>query len=246
MTDNKKIDEIRIQDIVSDNYENIRYNVWYSSQYQDQWFSSMADLVDNPQNILDNGCGTGHLSEFLPSSEIVGSDISSGMLKKAKSRLSDVIRSDSEKLPYKNESFQVIFTRSLLHHLQNPEVGVREMHRILKPGGEVILAEPIETILTRLPRLLVNDESHFSELHKDFNQNQLHDLLSPYFKIVTEKNFGYIAYPLLGFPDVVDPFKYIPFKKFTYPFFVNIDRFIAKIPLVRRYSWGVIIKAIKT
>ena len=57
--------------------------------------------------------------------------------------------------------------------------------------------------------------------------------------------FGYIAYPLLGFPDIIDVFKFVPFKDFTLKVLIKIDEFISMLPAIRTQSWGVIIKASK-
>jgi len=237
--------EIAVQDAVSEDYETIRYVKDYSVTYQNLWFNNMISLITQKGLILDNGCGTEYLAEFLPADDIVGFDISMGMLSKAKMRLHRLVRGDSQRLPFEDERFDVIFCRALLHHLPNPYEGIYEMDRVLKKGGEVIVAEPIQSILSNIPRKLIRGGGHFSEVHKDFKERTLIEMLRERFIIEDTKYVGYVAYPLLGFPDVVDPLKYLPFKKSIASFLIHIDQLISRIPIIKRQSWGIIIRALK-
>jgi ubiquinone/menaquinone biosynthesis C-methylase UbiE len=237
--------EISVQDGVSEEYESVRYAKDYSVRYQNAWFRDMVSLVNRPGLVLDNGCGVGYLAEFMPSNSIVGLDASTGMLSKAKSRLDRVVYGDSQSLPFKDEMFDVVFCRSLLHHLPEPDKGIDEMFRVLKEGGEIIVAEPIKSILSELPRKMVKGSEHFSDLHKDFIDTELLVSLRRRFNISDVKYFGYIAYPVLGFPDVVDPLKRMPFKKVISSVLINLDRFISKVPVIRKQSWGIMIRALK-
>ncbi len=124
--------EIQVQDKVSEDYEDIRYVKEYSVLYQNSWFKTMTLLIDQKGLILDNGCGIGNLVEFLPKNEIIGLGISRGMLTKANERMNTLVNGDSQRLPFKDETFDVIVCRALLHHLPNPKEGVSEMYRVLK------------------------------------------------------------------------------------------------------------------
>jgi ubiquinone/menaquinone biosynthesis C-methylase UbiE len=237
--------EIQVQDNVSEDYEHIRYVNAYSVMYQNSWFKTMTLLIDQKGLILDNGCGIGNLVELLPKNDIIGLDISKGMLTKAKERMNTLVNGDSQRLPFKDETFDVIVCRSLLHHLPNPKEGVSEMYRALKKSGEVIISEPIQSILSKIPRKLVKGSKHFSEIHKDFKKIELISIISDKFRIEEIRHVGYIAYPLLGFPDVVDLFRYFPFKKQVASFLIDFDRLLSTIPLINTQSWGIIIKASK-
>jgi ubiquinone/menaquinone biosynthesis C-methylase UbiE len=245
MTDNLLSREIQVQDSVSEDYESVRHAKEYSLLYQNIWNQELVSLISNSGRILDNGCGIGHLSQFLPEKDLVGFDISGGMLKKAKNRMQYLIRGDSQLLPFKDEIFDVIVCRSLLHHLPDPTAGIHEMERVLKSNGEIIFAEPIESLLSSLPRHLVARSDHFSEVHKDFRREEFIELVEEKFFITEVRHFGYIAYPLIGFPDIVDPLRIIPFKKGISSFLISIDRIIAKMPIVQHQSWGIMVKAIK-
>jgi ubiquinone/menaquinone biosynthesis C-methylase UbiE len=244
MTNNQLSHEISIQDSVAGVYSNVRYKKKYSEAYQKNWFRDMVYLVTNEGLVLDNGCGVGYLASFFPVGSIIGFDISMGMLGQARSKIEDLVRGNSQVLPFPDKTFDVIVCRSLLHHLPEPEKGIKEMDRVLKNGGEVIFAEPIESVISYLPRRMQNKE-HFSELHKDFKRNNILSLIEREFTIEHVHHFGYIAYPVLGFPDIVDPLKMVPFQDAIATILIKADNIIAKIPFMNRQSWGIIVKARK-
>jgi len=244
MTNNQLFKEISVQDSVASDYNNIRYKKKYSEIYQKNWFLDMVHLVSNRGLILDNGCGVGYLASFFPVESIIGFDISIGMLKQARSRMKNLIRGNSQDLPFPDATFDIIICRSLLHHLPKPEQGISEIDRVLNDGGEVIFAEPIESFLSFLPRKLQN-EQHFSELHKDFKRRDILSLIEREFIIEHFHHFGYIAYPMLGFPDIIDPLKNLPFQERLANILIAVDNSITKIPFLNRQSWGIIIKARK-
>lgn len=101
---------------------------------------------------LDIGCGTGTAVVNLSLSERIeeahGSDISIGMLrvcrKNARTAGAKTIltQSDAQSLPYRDESFDFITCHAILHHVPHPEEVLREVHRLLKPGGRALVFEP--------------------------------------------------------------------------------------------------------
>jgi ubiquinone/menaquinone biosynthesis C-methylase UbiE len=243
---NKQLsDEISVQDSVSGHYHNVRYKKKYSEDYQKNWFLDMVHLITNDGLLLDNGCGVGYLANFFSTRSIIGFDISMGMLGQARSKIEDLVRGNSQNLPFVDTIFDVIVCRSLLHHLPEPEIGIKEMNRVLKAGGEIIFAEPIESVLSYLPRKLTKNEEHFSEVHKDFKRKELLSIIENEFIIEHVQHFGYIAYPVLGFPDIVDPLKKIPFQNAIASILITVDNILGKIPYMNRQSWGIIVKARK-
>jgi ubiquinone/menaquinone biosynthesis C-methylase UbiE len=236
--------ETAVQDKVSDFYEEQRYCLPFSKQWHDRNMKRMIGCI-SPVNlagkILDNGCGIGILGDYLSGADIVGSDISGEMLKKAEGKIKELVLADSENLPFANNSFDVIFARSLLHHLPYPERGVDECYRTLKPGGQVVFQDTLMSIFSYLPRKIANWRGeHFSESHRNFRHQEIIDLVGEKFTIDKVMYSGYLAY-LLGFPDIVDVSKFIPCKKITIPLLYWFDSVIEKIPLIKKQSWGIII-----
>ena len=94
-----------------------------------------------PGRLLDVGCGTGIFSEVFRRMgwEIVGLDYSPGMLSKAKEKGFTVILADAGRLPFKTESFDGAFMFTVLEFLQKPLTALREVSRVVKPHGSLIL-----------------------------------------------------------------------------------------------------------
>lgn len=238
-------EEIAVQDRVACEYEQKRYQYPYARRYHNWWMDQMLSLVRTDGRILDNGCGTGLLFDKLASGQVVGLDISSEMLKYAAKHTEQLILGNSQKLPLKNNSFDVVFCRSLLHHLTEPELAVKEISRVLRSQGEAVFADTNRSLLSCLPRMIASCGKHFSEEHKNLNRHIMERLLKPYFKVQDVLYFGYIAYPFLGFPDILKLFKFVPFKSIAEPALMLFDNVLSRILVLRTQSWGILIKAIK-
>lgn len=116
--------------------------------------AQMGDLSD--KKVLDVGCGTGSMALLLkqayPAAEVVGLDgdpqILESARRKARSRGLE-IRFDhgmSFDLPYPNDSFDVVLTTVMLHHLSraDKQTTIQEMYRVLRPGGQLFGADFVE------------------------------------------------------------------------------------------------------
>lgn len=106
---------------------------------------------DRPISILDVGCGTGvfasRIREALPSARVFGIDLVSEMLTQGahrwKALADDVhpVQGDSERLPFAAGSFDFVTCANSFHHYPDQERAVAEMHRVLKPGGRLLLID---------------------------------------------------------------------------------------------------------
>ena len=95
-------------------------------------------------NLLDVGGGTGRVSSAMSDfvKEIVVTDISLGMLRQAPRIGVGPVCGGSESLPFAGESFDRIIMVDALHHVIDPAKTAREMYRVLKPGGRLVIEEP--------------------------------------------------------------------------------------------------------
>ena len=101
------------------------------------------DFKGRPQ-ILDVGCGTGGnlvmLSKF---GDAAGVDISPDALEFCKQRgLTNVRLGAVEKLPYDDASFDLVTALDVVEHIDDDVAGLREMRRVLKPSGRILLFVP--------------------------------------------------------------------------------------------------------
>ena len=56
---------------------------------------------------------------------------------------------------------------------------------------------------------------------------------------------GFVAYPLWGFPDIIDFSRYIPFKPILFSLTMVLDYLLESIPFLNRMSWAIGIRAVK-
>lgn len=94
--------------------------------------------------ILDIGCGTGGNLETLSGfGRAEGVDISSEALDFCRARgLNNVRQGAAETLPYGSESFDLVTGLDVVEHLDDDVSGLREMRRVLRPGGRMLLFVP--------------------------------------------------------------------------------------------------------
>lgn len=246
--------EVETQDYVTDFYENLRYKLPWSRAYHEHTLQQMLGLSEVTGKVLDNGCGNGLFlerlaREFPAGTDLIGTDISLGMLHHAKSRLAaheattTLMQADACRLPFADDTFDLVFARGLLHHLPDPEAGAREMARVLRPGGVAIALDPNRTLISELPRRLLRGSSHFDEDHKNFTVGEMRGILSPYLRIDAVHHVGYVAYPLLGFPDITNFGKILPLSALA-PALMKLDDVLARAPGIRGLSWGLMVRAV--
>lgn len=233
--------EQEVQDHSAEYYANERYQ-GYGLKYHTHVINGlMADIAQDAR-ILDVGCGTGIISRVYPSRNITGIDISREMLKYYPANKTCFV-APVEDLPFNNDYFDAIICRSTLHHLQDAVVGLREMKRVLKPGGRIHFWETNASWLAEKVRHHTQHGDRFSEYHHSFSD--LPFLVSSHFKVTEVKYEGFLAYPLFGFPDIVNFSRYIPFANFVFRVALTIDEWISRIPLVNRLAFAVRVKAVK-
>jgi len=102
--------------------------------------------------VLDAGCGTGRALPPLRaavgrSGVVVGADLTPAMLEAAiragRGRDGRLLLADVAALPLRSESLDAVFAAGLIAHLPQPEENLRELARVVRPGGSLALFHPI-------------------------------------------------------------------------------------------------------
>lgn len=97
------------------------------------------------RRVLDAGCGGGRTSAWLveAGAEVVGIDVSPELLRLARERLpaaSFVLADLAEPLPFADSSFDLVVSSLVMHYLRDWEPPLRELRRVLRPDGVLVLS----------------------------------------------------------------------------------------------------------
>ncbi len=145
---------------------NVVYHDWEAETYDHKWsvdydercmeyvsdrFALIAGREGWPYgDALEVGCGTGFFSLNLKGAGVVDhvhvTDLSSKMVETAKrngAALGFEVEgrvADAERLPYDDDTFDLVIGHAMLHHIPDVELALRECLRVLKPGGRFVFA----------------------------------------------------------------------------------------------------------
>jgi ubiquinone/menaquinone biosynthesis C-methylase UbiE len=104
------------------------------------------------KHVLEYGCGLGHMATLLVRSgaQVTSFDLSRRSVQVTRQRVelnneageAELTVAAGESLPFADESFDVIFGKAILHHLE-ADIGAGDLYRVLKPGGKAVFTEPM-------------------------------------------------------------------------------------------------------
>src|SRR3982751_5874085 len=144
----------------------VLYHDWEASTYDEKWsisydercvsyardrFTAIAGDQGWPYGkSLEIGAGTGFFTLNLKLAGVLAeahvTDLSPGMVEAAK-RNADTLGfaiegkvADAEKLPYDDDTFDLVIGHAVIHHIPDVEAALREVLRVLRPGGRFVIA----------------------------------------------------------------------------------------------------------
>jgi ubiquinone/menaquinone biosynthesis C-methylase UbiE len=222
--DNSKNTIVPLYDSLKQKKLELTYEAAFSDVYDDKYHGSIVyqtmdeKLVGilkkhieiaglrNP-HVLDLGCGPGSLTEKLSAVsgiKLTGVDISPAMIHQAKARFpeADFFVDDMEALSFDDGTFDVVFCSGVLHHLPVLDLALKEIRRVLKTNGIVVLREPnADNFASRFPQVafaglclrhfllyvietqqLVEPEAH--GYHRAFDFLDLAEELGRFFRVI--------------------------------------------------------------
>jgi SAM-dependent methyltransferase len=139
----------------------------------------LLDTVDLRPNmrVLDVGCGAGfplvELAERLgSSSEVHGIDLWRTAVERARAKIArrgvtnaNALVGSADQLPYEDRSFDLVVSNLGINNFAEPERAMRECHRVLKPGGRIVIATNVEGTMNEL----------YTELRRAFQELGVRD-----------------------------------------------------------------------
>lgn len=141
-------------------------NQGYAPNFR-KWMRAQLGALARDATILEVGCGDGSFTRNLAehSSRVTAVDISAAQIARnarAHPEIKFQQHDVAQPLPFAAETFDVIWCSEVLEHLFDPGFAVREMHRVLAPGGRLLVTVPYHGVLKDVLIALFNWEEHFS------------------------------------------------------------------------------------
>lgn len=123
------------------NYPNFLKNLYHQTKtVHDYYDQELAPLINEKAVLLDAGCGEkGIMDKYQGRTKLaVGVDLSAKALKK-NSSLDRLLVSSVEKLPFPDNSFDIIICQWVVEHLKRPDLAFKEFSRVLRENGDLIV-----------------------------------------------------------------------------------------------------------
>lgn len=129
------------------------------------------------QTVLEIGCGTGNSSQlikkYFQAKMVYATDLDERMIDIAKKGNKDDSISfevqNATKLKYKENYFDAVFDLGVIHHIPNWKDCLKELQRVLKPNGQLVIEDlSIETFSTPIGKLMKKSLDHpYNSMHKE-------------------------------------------------------------------------------
>jgi len=216
------------------------------------------------KSLLDLGCGAGENSVYFAQqgAHCVAADYSPGMVEVAlKLAAANQIPIEGRvinamAIDFPDATFDIVYVANLLHHLPDPKQAIREMHRVLKPGGKLCFWEPLKhnpviNVYRRIAtKVRTEDEQPLDIQIVDFVRSLFTDTQYDTFWLATLWIF--LQFYLI---ERVNPNEERYWKKIiiehqrlakTYGQLENYDRWLKRyLPWTKRYAWNLAVVATK-
>ena len=170
----------------------------------------------NCRSGLDVGCGWGWAIKYFRDLgvEMHGFDVTRNILKDSISfcGIENLLIADGEKIPYKKDTFDLVFSWHVIEHVPHPEIFLKEIKRVLRDDGLLILGVPNDHALDILPfrplRYLLNEKTnkiqkivklmtyHDMDHKREYTKNE-NELIDAGFEVLQINSYIF-AFPFLS------------------------------------------------
>ncbi len=136
--------------------------------------------------LLENGCGLGmYVAHLAPYAEqVIGLEYDFDRARQAHANSPEIVNAAGESLPFPGESFDAILSHEVLEHVQDDRAAVREMLRVLRPGGRILLFVPNRGYPFETHGVFWHGHYHFGNIPLvNYLPRRLRDRLAPHVRI---------------------------------------------------------------
>ena len=106
----------------------------------------VAEEIEPDDIVLECACGTGAISKWIAPKckQLIATDFSDGMLRQAQKNCRNytnvkIKRADMTQLNCRNDRFDKVVAGNVIHLLEEPYAAIKELERVCKPGGKIII-----------------------------------------------------------------------------------------------------------
>jgi 2-polyprenyl-3-methyl-5-hydroxy-6-metoxy-1,4-benzoquinol methylase len=181
---------------IADRFDQL-YNPYDLQRRLSVIFNKLLPMEINGMRTLDLGCGSGWFSKkaLENGANLTSVDISWRLACITQRRThSPALNADAVCLPFPSDSFQLIISSEMIEHMANPDEGIREISRLLVPGGIVVLTTPNHHWLW-LVKLGTNIKTRPYAGYENFlGFDELASLMEKH-GLIVEKQFGFHPWP---------------------------------------------------
>ncbi|MBW2039877.1 MAG: class I SAM-dependent methyltransferase [Deltaproteobacteria bacterium] len=184
-------------------------------------FRKIVDFLslNNMDDLLDIGCGSGYLLNQAICKRGVGVDISDLMVRTARANCKSnvrkfIVQADVESLPFKNRSFNKIVSTEVIEHILHPMALLKEIERVSKDNALIIITIPNERLINRIKSVIFSFGLYKFLFRKGYRPSRkmedewhLHTFNINKFKELIEGRF--IIKKTIAIPTIFFPLRYI-------------------------------------
>jgi len=215
------------------------------------------------KTLLDLGCGAGENSVYFAKKGAicVATDYSPAMVAVALQLAAangveiEGRTANAMALEFPDNTFDLVYASNLLHHIPDPKIALKEMHRVLKPGGKACFWDPLQhNPVINVYRRMATQVRTEDEMPLDIN---IVNYIKSLFSETTYDTFWiatlwiFLRFYLV---EKVDPNQERYWKKIIieqerlkpeYQYLEKLDEFLKKMPLMKRLAWNIAVVATK-
>lgn len=118
----------------------------YNGQVNKDLCVEVAEMIESRDKVLECACGTGMLTTGIAKNckKLIATDYSEGMLKQARIKCAGIknlmiAKASITELPFKDQRFDKVVAANVIHLLDDPGQALRELERVCKVGGKIII-----------------------------------------------------------------------------------------------------------